>query len=40
MKVEGRKKRGAKKVEMPQVEFDLEAIKKIKKRKRSKVRRG
>jgi len=35
-----RKKRGSKKVKMPQVEFDLEAIKEIKKRKkRSKQRR-
>ena len=35
-----RKKGGSKKVKMPQVEFDLEAIKEIKKRKkRSKQRR-
>ena len=39
MKVGGRKKRGAKKTKMPEVEFDLEAIRKIKKRKRSKVGR-
>lgn len=29
-----RKKRGSKKVKMPQVEFDMEAIKEIKKRKK------
>ena len=29
-----RKKRGANKVKMPQVEFDMEAIKEIKKRKK------
>ena len=37
MRVGGRKKAGAKKVEMPQVEFNLKAIREIKRRnKRSK----
>ena len=37
MRVGGRKKAGAKKVEMPQVEFNLKAIREIKKRnKRSR----
>jgi hypothetical protein len=40
MRVERRKRGGSKKVKMPRVEFDMEAIKEIKKRrKRSKKRR-
>lgn len=39
MRVGRRKRRGSKKVKMPQVEFDLEAIKEIKKRKKRSQKR-
>ena len=40
MRVGRRKRGGSRKVKMPQIEFDMEAIKEIKKRKkRSKERR-
>jgi hypothetical protein len=40
MRVGRRKRGGSKKVKMPQVEFDLEAIKIKKRKKRSKERKA